>query len=84
MDRDVLLNDLRLTLNGFDFCGSKLEDAWCEHVSPLGVEFVSDWVRSKGFPADLDNDEHLELVLELSGLVLDAFVQSVVMKSRGN
>ena len=74
-----IINEFKDHLKDFDFCASRFDDAWCEHVSPLGPEFVMEWLSAKG--VDLEDDQ-LELILELSDLVLGAFVRSLI--SKGN
>ena len=91
MDKQVLLEEFQDLskefqdyVDGFDFCGSRLDDAFCECVSPRGPEFVSDWLNSRGFAlVDLE-DENLELVLALSGLVLAAFIRFLTCKVSGD
>ena len=73
-----IVNEFKDHLKDFDFCASRFDDAWCEHVSPLGPEFVSEWLSAKGIVLVCSEDERLELVLELSGLVLSAFIRSLI------
>jgi hypothetical protein len=72
-----IVNEFKNHLKDFDFCASRFDDAWCEHVSPLGPEFVADWLSAKGINLE---DDQLELILELSDLVLGAFIRSLISK----
>jgi hypothetical protein len=73
--RDLILEEFRASLEGFDFCGSPIEDAWCEHVGPRAAEFVSDWLNERGIALVGSEDDLTDLVVDLSGVFLEAFIR---------
>ncbi len=75
ISKDLLFEKFKSSVGGFDFCGSPIEDAWCEHVGPRAAEFVSDWLNERGISLVGSEDDLTDLVVDLSGVFLEAFIR---------